>query len=124
MKLSHLFAALTLVSAVGLSGMASADLGSRCCPFSDARLKTDVKELLDSTDTLMKIHGVRMKWIESGREDIGVLAQEVQKVYPELVHEKDGLLTVDYEKLVAPLIEAVRELDKRVSALEKAGDSH
>lgn len=124
MKLSRLFAALTLVSAVGLSGMASADLGAKCCPFSDARLKTDIKELLDSTDTLMKIHGVRMKWIESGREDIGVLAQDVQKVYPELVHEKDGLLAVDYEKLVAPLIEAVRELDQRVTALEKASDSH
>ncbi|MEN5033360.1 tail fiber domain-containing protein [Pseudomonas sp. TWI929] len=124
MKLSRLFAALTLVAAIGLSGMASADLGAKCCPFSDARLKTDIKELLDSTDTLMKIHGVRMKWIESGREDIGVLAQDVQKVYPELVHEKDGLLTVDYEKLVAPLIEAVRELDQRVTALEKAGDSH
>ncbi|EJT85519.1 YapH protein [Pseudomonas putida S11] len=81
-------------------------------------MKTDITELLGSTDTLLKIHGVRMKWKESGRDDLAVLAQEVQKVYPELVHEKDGLLTVDYEKLVVPLIESVRELDRRITALE------
>jgi len=123
-KITNHFAALTLILAVGLSGSASADLGSKCCPFSDARLKTDVKELLNSTDTLLKIHGVRMKWKESGRDDIGVIAQDVQKIYPELVHEKDGLLTVDYEKLVAPLIESVRELDRRITALEKSSTSH
>ena len=124
MKFSHLFAALTLVSTVGLSAMAHADLGAKCCPFSDKSLKTDIERLLNSTDALQQIQGVRMKWVASGRNDIGVIAQDVQKVYPELVHEKDGLLTVDYEKLVAPLIEAVRELDERVKALEKAGDSH
>ena len=124
MKITNHFAALTLILAVGLSGSASADLGSKCCTFSDARLKTDVKELLNSTDTLLKIHGVRMKWKESGRDDIGVIAQDVQKIYPELVHEKDGLLTVDYEKLVAPLIESVRELDRRRTALEKSSTSH
>ncbi|MFI7836431.1 tail fiber domain-containing protein [Pseudomonas asiatica] len=118
MKFPHHFAACTLVLAAGLSSTANADLGAKCCPFSDVRLKTDITELLGSTDTLLKIHGVRMKWKESGRDDLAVLAQEVQKVYPELVHEKDGLLTVDYEKLVVPLIESVRELDRRITALE------
>lgn len=124
MKFSHLFAGLTLVSAAGLSGMAHADLGAKCCPFSDRNLKTDIERLLNSTETLQQIQGVRMKWIASGRNDIGVIAQDVQKVYPELVHEKDGRLTVDYEKLVAPLIEAVGELDRRIKALEKAGVPH
>jgi len=124
MKVSTSFATIALLSAFGLSTSANADLGAKCCPFSDERLKTNIEELLDSTDTLLKIHGVRMKWKESGRNDIGVIAQEVQKAYPELVHEQDGMLTVDYEKLVAPLIESVRELDRRISALEKAEAPH
>ncbi|EKT4523746.1 tail fiber domain-containing protein [Pseudomonas putida] len=107
-----------------VASVAYADIGAKCCPFSDERLKTNVETLLDSTDTLTKIHGVRFKWKESGREDIGVVAQNVKEVYPELVHEKDGLLTVDYEKLVAPLIESVRELNQRIEVLEKAQVAH
>ncbi|MBF8743135.1 MULTISPECIES: tail fiber domain-containing protein [Pseudomonas] len=124
MKLEKTAAAVAFVLCSTLATTASADLGAKCCPFSDARLKTNVENLLDSTDTLTKIHGVRFKWKESGREDIGVVAQNVKEVYPELVHEKDGMLTVDYEKLVAPLIESVRELNQRIEALEKAQAAH
>ncbi|EKT4466524.1 tail fiber domain-containing protein [Pseudomonas putida] len=116
------------IALLALSGTvastAYADLGAKCCPFSDERLKTNVETLSDSTNTLTKIHGVRFKWKESGREDIGVVAQNVKEVYPELVHEKDGLLTVDYEKLVGPLIESVRELNQRIEVLEKAQAAH
>lgn len=91
-----------------------------CCPFSDTKLKTDVTPLTNSTDQLLKIQGVQFKWKDSGREDIGVIAQDVQKAYPELVLEKQNHLTVDYQKLVAPLIESVRELNGRIAVLEKA----
>ena len=68
----------------------------------------------------MKIQGVSFEWKNGGRKDIGVVAQEVAKVYPELTRTKDGLMQVDYDKLVAPLIESIRELNQRIQTLEKA----
>ncbi|MBA1194633.1 tail fiber domain-containing protein [Pseudomonas entomophila] len=99
---------------------ALADAGSQCCPFSDMSLKDAVKPLGHSTQRLTQLEGVQFTWKDSGREDIGLIAQDVQKVYPQVVHEKEGLLTVDYQKLVAPLIESVRELNARIEVLEKA----
>lgn len=100
--------------------LAPLDVGQKCCPFSDQSLKTSVQSLTHSTDHLLKLQGAKFTWKDSGREDIGLIAQNVKEVYPELVHEKQGLLTVDYEKLVAPLIESVRELNARIEVLEKA----
>ncbi|WP_438284082.1 tail fiber domain-containing protein [Pseudomonas alabamensis] len=96
------------------------DAGSLCCPFSDLSLKDAVRPLDSSTQQLMQLKGVQFNWKDSGRQDIGLIAQDVQKVYPQVVHEKQGLLTVDYQKLVAPLIESVRELNARIEVLEKA----
>ncbi|MFK3723443.1 tail fiber domain-containing protein [Pseudomonas monteilii] len=96
------------------------DAGELCCPFSDLNLKDTVKPLDSSTQQLMQLKGVQFNWKDSGRQDIGLIAQDVQKVYPQVVHEKQGLLTVDYQKLVAPLIESVRELNARIEVLEKA----
>lgn len=53
-------------------------------------------------------------------QDLGVIAQEVEEVFPELVHEDaSGYKHVNYLGLIAPLIEAVKELDARVQALER-----
>lgn len=120
MKLEKTVAAVALVLSCFTATKACADLGTKCCPLSAERLKTDIETLLDSTETLKKIHGVRFKWKDSGREDTGVVAQSVEEAYPELVHKNDGMLTVDYEKLVEALIESVRELNLRVEVLEKA----
>lgn len=50
---------------------------------------------------------------------MGVIAQEVEKVFPELVStDEQGRKKVEYEGLIAPLIEAVKELDERVRSLE------
>jgi uncharacterized small protein (DUF1192 family) len=50
---------------------------------------------------------------------MGVIAQEVEKVFPELVTiDEQGRKKVEYEGLIAPLIEAVKELDERVRSLE------
>jgi hypothetical protein len=96
------------------------DIGAECCPFSDESLKTHVVPLRSATEQLLKIQGVSFEWKEGKRKDIGVIAQEVEKVYPELTRKKDGLMQVDYDKLVAPLIESVRELNARIEVLEHA----
>ena len=98
--------------------------GFPCCPFSDATLKTNVQPLTGATQKLLQIQGVTFNWKEGGREDIGVIAQEVKKVHPQLVREDTAHMRVDYEKLVAPLIESVREMDARIKQLETANTTH
>ena len=69
--------------------------------------------------------GVTWEWREDAPEDakeqpgIGVIAQEVEKVFPELVTtDEQGRKKVEYEGLIAPLIEAIKEIDDRVRTLE------
>jgi len=98
---------------------------------SDERLKENVQDLTGALDNVNKIRGVKFDWKELSEEerktihshegtDIGVIAQEIQGVYPELVHQRDhGYLSVDYVKLTAVLIQAVKELSAKVDELSK-----
>ena len=92
---------------------------------SDSQFKDNVEQLEGALDKVKQIRGVRFDWndkqdVHEGH-DIGVIAQEVETVYPELVHhrEHNDSKAVDYVKLTAVLIEAVKELEQKVVALEK-----
>ena len=87
-------------------------------------LKTDVLPITNATQKLLQIQGVTFNWKEGNRADVGVIAQDVQKVYPQLVRQDKQYLRVDYEKLVGPLIESVREMDARIKQLEAAQKTH
>ena len=90
---------------------------------SDARLKRDVTPLEDVLPKLDQINGVRyrLRDDEPGSDyRLGVLAQEVRSVFPELVEERaDGYLGVSYGHLSAVLLEAVKEQQRRIEALER-----
>jgi tetrahydromethanopterin S-methyltransferase subunit G len=102
---------------------------------SDARFKTNVKELTNVLDKLEKIRAVSFQWNElyeslgrsTGRAEIGVIAQEVEAIFPELVTAwgDESYKGVDYGRLSGVLIEAVKELKaqnevlrSRIEALE------
>jgi len=92
---------------------------------SDERLKENIITISGSLDKLMQIRGVEFDWKdmpgihENEGHDIGVIAQEIEAVLPEIVTMRDnGYLAVKYEKIVALLIESNKELLKRVEALE------
>lgn len=94
---------------------------------SDARLKTNIEVLPDALSRLKRLRGVSFDWVESFHadnpgfpsHDVGVIAQEVREVLPEVVAEKiDGTLGVRYEKLVPLLIEAIKELSEKIDRLE------
>ncbi|MEV6923693.1 tail fiber domain-containing protein [Dactylosporangium sp. NPDC051485] len=102
--------------------------------LSDAQLKTDVVELDNALGAIAGLRGVRFSWVDeasggpasgaaTGQRQIGVLAQEVATVLPEIVHTNAaGMISVDYGKLAAVLVQAVKELERRVAILErKAG---
>jgi Chaperone of endosialidase len=80
-----------------------------------------------ATAKIAELRGVIWEWREDAPADakdqpgMGVIAQDVEKVFPELVStDEQGHKRVAYHGLVAPLIEAVKELDARLSALESA----
>jgi hypothetical protein len=92
---------------------------------SDINLKTNLFKISGSLDILKQINGYSFDWIpmegihENEGRDIGVIAQEIEKVLPELVTTRDnGYKAVKYEKIVALLIESNKELLKRIEVLE------
>lgn len=93
---------------------------------SDGRLKRDVKAIDGALDKILSLRGVNFRWegrhaddARDGEAGIGVIAQDVQRVFPEAVREDpNGYLSVAYGNLVAPLIEAVRTLAHRLDSIE------
>jgi len=88
---------------------------------SDERLKDNIQPLGSTLDKLHQIEGktYSFKKDEEHTPKIGVLAQEVQAVFPELVTEGgDGILSVNYQGLVPVLINAINEQDIKIAALE------
>ena len=84
---------------------------------SDLRLKENVNTLENVLSSLDNIRGVSYNFIGNEENNIGVIAQEVQTVYPELVHGKDSL-GVNYNGLIGVLIQAVKELKDEVEELK------
>jgi hypothetical protein len=91
---------------------------------SDRRAKENI-ETLDSQDSLRKISSIRpvsFTWKSDGTQDMGVIAQELRSVYPEIVMQNpDGTLAVKYNSLIAPLLSSVQTLDQKNQLLESQG---
>jgi len=93
---------------------------------SDRNLKENIRPIESALDKVTKINGVHFDWKEGHQKsrptkhDVGVIAQEVQEVLPEVVHTRDdGTLAVAYDKLTALLIESVKELKVEVDSLKE-----
>lgn len=93
--------------------------------FSDARRKTDIQLISNALDKLDGIHGYTFAYTNTitmqtpFKRSAGVLAQEVLEVLPEVVDtDPDGFLNVRYGNMIALLIQAVKELNAKVSRLE------
>ena len=99
---------------------------------SDKRLKENIVPIADALLKLNSLTGVEFDWTQNYMEthggedgvfirkhDVGVIAQQLQTVLPELVIQRnDGYLAVKYDRIVALLIEAIKELEQRVKDLE------
>jgi hypothetical protein len=90
---------------------------------SDARLKNQVVNLDGALDKIDGMRGVYHHWIHENQpqeRQIGVIAQEVQAIYPELVNQGgNGYLSVNYPKLTAVLLQSIKELKAMVLDLAK-----
>ncbi len=86
---------------------------------SDARLKTNIKVVDNALASILGINGYSYTLKTDGSNQYGVLAQEVEKFFPYLVTtDTNWYKAVNYNGLVAPLIEAIHELDAKVQAVE------
>jgi len=105
------------------------DAGNDIVAFStsDKRLKENITPIANALEKVRSLTGVEFDWKEETKSvhgyeghDVGVIAQDVQAVLPEAVRTNDsGYLSVRYEKMIALLIEANKELANRVEQLEK-----
>ena len=87
---------------------------------SDERLKENIYPIDNAFDRVNNIEGVYFNWKDKSERNVGVLAQQVQKVLPEVVSEdNNGYLNVDYGGIVPLLLEAIKELEARITELEK-----
>jgi len=90
---------------------------------SDERLKTNIVGITGAVEKIQQLRGVEFDWISSGHRSIGVIAQDVEKVLPELVATRDdGMKGVDYSKLTAVLIEAIKEQQVQIDKLQSRLD--
>jgi len=104
--------------------------------YSDSGLKENVKTIPGALSKVLKLRGVTFTYNDQKTEDtntksplpsglqMGLIAQEVERVVPEVVHtDKGGLKAIEYQNLVGLLIEAIKQEDKKVSDLQNRLDS-
>jgi hypothetical protein len=88
--------------------------------LSDQSKKENVQQIRNATEIVQQLRGVEFTWKEGGQHSIGVIAQEIEKVLPEVVMIDDnGLRSVAYGNIVGVLIEAIKEQQLRLEGLEK-----
>lgn len=115
------FCSDTTFKATGNSGLvcgsitASGDITSN----SDERLKDNIEIIGNAIDRVSQIRGVSYTLKDAGTRHSGVIAQEVEKVLPEVVHEnQEGIKSVAYGNMVGLLIEAIKEQQASIEKLE------
>jgi len=105
----------------------------RAFSTSDYRLKENVSDIEDALDKIQMIRGVNFDWTDEyldsvggadgffvKKNDVGVIAQELEQVLPEAVVERqDGYLSVDYPKIIPLLIQAIKQQQKQIADLRK-----
>ena len=102
-----------------MSEAGAATFNDNVTAYSDERLKDNIKTIENGLDKVEQLRGV--SYTRDEKESIGVIAQEVEKILPEIVLTADdemGTKSVDYSRLTAVLIEAVKELSAKVKELE------
>jgi hypothetical protein len=87
---------------------------------SDLNLKDNIHTIDDPILKVMSINGVTFNWKDNGNQSAGVIAQEVEKILPQLVKNSDDGKTVNYNGLIGLLVEAVKSLTREVDELKSS----
>jgi len=109
---------------IDMSAAGAATFNNDVTAFSDKRLKTDIEPITNALPKVMQMQGVYYKRndVEDAREQVGVIAQDMEAIVPEVVLTADDDMqtkSVDYGKLCAVLIESIKELKAEIDELKK-----
>ena len=85
--------------------------------FSDERLKENIKTIDNSLEKVNKLRGVNFNFKNSDTT-MGLIAQEVKNIIPEVVDDKSDYMSVNYNALIGLLVESIKELSEKVNILE------
>ena len=87
---------------------------------SDKRLKKNIKQIESALDKVNKLQGVSFKWKKGNKKEIGLIAQDVKKVLPEVVNGSDKKgYSINYGNITALLIEAIKEQQTQIDELKR-----
>jgi hypothetical protein len=117
--------AVKVTGGVGIQGALNVGADVTAFASSDRRYKDNLQAITNPIDKVKSLTGYTFTWNDkheqfNGNDDIGVVAQEVEKVLPEIVDTRDnGYKAVKYEKMVALLIEAVKDQQKQIDELKE-----
>ncbi|MCV0371927.1 tail fiber domain-containing protein, partial [Filomicrobium sp.] len=118
---SYLPTLLTVGGNVSVTGGISVTGNVRAYSYlhlSDERLKDTITTIPNAADILTKLRGTHFRWKSSKQFSYGLIAQEVEKVVPDLVTNGEGLKAVDYDQLAPILLEGWKVHHKAIKALE------
>jgi hypothetical protein len=94
---------------------------------SDVRLKKDIKTIDNALERVTSLRGTNFKWKDEESDSslqMGVIAQEVEEIFPEAVStDEQGYKSVAYGKLIAPLVEAVKEQQNQIKELKEENEA-
>lgn len=108
------------VTTSGLSVTGAITASGDVTAFSDARVKENVETISNALESVKQMRGVTYNKIGEEKRSVGVIAQELEEVVPQLVHtDEEGMKSVAYGNITAVLIEAVKELTAKVESLEE-----
>jgi hypothetical protein len=85
---------------------------------SDIRLKENIHQIKDPLEKIMQINGVAFNWKDNKEAAIGVIAQDIEEIFPELVKENEHHKSVNYNGLIGVLIEAMKEQQRQIEELK------
>ena len=88
---------------------------------SDARLKNDIQPISDALSSVLQLQGKSYRWNEDeDKQDIGLIAQDVEQIFPQLVAEDaNGFKAIAYSRLTAVLVEAIKEQQGQIESLQQ-----
>ena len=105
---------ITGVTNISASGIVTAtDFNST----SDINLKENIKIIDDPIDKVLKLNGVSFNWKDTHQSSAGLIAQEVEKVLPEIVRENNGNKSLNYNGLIGLLVEVVKQQQEQINTL-------
>ncbi len=110
---------------VGDAGDGTIAISNAWVTFSDRRFKENIVPIRDALITIARLQGVLFRWKQSGSNSAGFIAQDVEKVLPDIVFtDAQGYKSVDYVRIIPYLVEAVKELSERVDSGNTSGNSY